>query len=87
MTAEASTALMFGGIFLPKPIADRKIMLVDTRQLSNPEKDRSIQERHCIGRHPGIIDEVLRSGTGMYLLPILCSVTEAYMIEAILANT
>ena len=44
-----------------QPIADRKIMLVDTRQLGN-------QERHCIGRHPGIIDEVLRSGAGMYLL-------------------
>ena len=54
--------------FLPKPIADRKVILVDTRQLSNPEKDRGNQERHCIGRHRGITDEVLRSGTGMYLL-------------------
>ena len=54
--------------FLPKAIADRKIMLIDTRQLSNPEKDRGNQERHCVGRHPKIIDEVIRSGTGMYLL-------------------
>ena len=43
-------------------------MLIDTRQLSNPEKDRGNQERHCLGRRPGIIDEVLRSGAGMYLL-------------------
>ena len=56
------------GNFLPKPIADRKIMLIDTRQLSNPEKDRGNQDRHRIGRHPGIIDEILSSGTGMYLL-------------------
>ena len=49
--------------YLPKAIADRKIILVDTRQLANPENDK-----HCIGRHPGIIDEQLCSGTGMYLL-------------------
>ena len=54
--------------FLPKGIANRRIMLVDTRQLSNPEKDRGNQDRHCIGRHPGIIDELLCSGTGMYVL-------------------
>ena len=47
--------------FLPKAIADRKTMLIDTRQLSNPEKDRGNQDRHHIGRRPGII------GTGMYL--------------------
>ena len=59
--------------FLPKAIADHKIivMLVDTRQLSNPEKDRGNQDRHCTGRHPGIIDELLRSGMGMYLLQYL----------------
>ena len=54
--------------FLPKAIADRKIILTDTRQLPNPESDRSNTERHCIGRHPGVIDEQLSSGTGMYLL-------------------
>ena len=45
-----------------------KIMLIDTRQLSNPEKDRGNQDKHHIGRHPGIIDEILSNGTGMYLL-------------------
>ena len=55
-------------IYLPKAIADRKIILTDTRQLPNPESDRSSTERHCIGRHPGVIDEQLSSGTGMYLL-------------------
>ena len=55
-------------IYLPKAIADRKIILTDTRQLPNPESDRSNTERHCIGRHPGVIDEQLSSGTGMYLL-------------------
>ena len=54
--------------YLPKAIANRKILLTDTRQLPNPEADRSSQERHCIGRHPGVIDEQLSSGTGMYLL-------------------
>ena len=54
--------------FLPKAIADRKIILTDTRQLPNPESDRSNTERRCIGRHPGVIDEQLSSGTGMYLL-------------------
>ena len=54
--------------YLPKAIANRKIILTDTRQLPNPEADRSSQERHCIGRHPGVIDEQLSSGTGMYLL-------------------
>ena len=56
--------------FLPKAIADRKIMLVDTRQLSNPEQDRGSQDRQCIGRHPGIIDQLLRSGTGMYFIQL-----------------
>ena len=55
-------------IYLPKAIADRKIILTDTRQLPNPESDRSNTERHCIGRHPGVIDKQLSSGTGMYLL-------------------
>ena len=55
-------------IYLPKAIADRKIILTDTRQLPNPESDRSSTERHCIGRHPGVINEQLSSGTGMYLL-------------------
>ena len=54
--------------YLPKAIANRKIILTDTMQLPNPEADRSSQERHCIGRHPGVIDEQLSSGTGMYLL-------------------
>ena len=54
--------------FLPKAIADPKIMLIDARQLSNPEKDRGNQDSHHIGRHPGIIDEGLILGTGMYLL-------------------
>ena len=53
---------------LPKAIADRKIILTDTRQLPNPEADRGNTERHCIGRHPGVINEQLSSGTGMYLL-------------------
>ena len=53
---------------LPKAIANRKIILTDTRQLPNPEADRSSQERHCIGRHPGVINGQLSSGTGMYLL-------------------
>ena len=55
-------------IYLPKAIADRKIILTDTRQLPNPESDRSNTERHCIGRHLGVISEQLSSGTGMYLL-------------------
>ena len=46
----------------------RKIMLVDTRQLSNPEQDRGCREKNCIGRHPGIIDQLFRSGTGVYLI-------------------
>ena len=54
--------------YLPKAIANRKVILTDTRQLPNPEKDRGSQDKHCIGRHPGIIDEQLSSGTGMYLL-------------------
>ena len=54
--------------FLPKAIANRKIILTDTRQLSNPESDRGSTERHCIGRNLGIINEQLDSGTGMYLL-------------------
>ena len=54
--------------YLPKAIADRKIILTDTRQLANPEKDRDSTDKHCIGRHPGIIDEQLCSGTGMYLI-------------------
>ena len=54
--------------FLPKAIADRKIMLVDTRQLSNPEQDRGSREKNCIGCHPGIIDQLFSSGTGMYLI-------------------
>ena len=53
---------------LPKAIANRKIILTDTRQLPNSEADRSSQERHCIGRNPGVIDKQLSSGTGMYLL-------------------
>ena len=40
--------------YLPKAIANRKIILTDTRQLPNPD--------------PGVIDEQLSSGTGMYLL-------------------
>ena len=50
--------------YLPKPIADRKIILVDTRQLSNPERrveDARRRTADCIGRHPGIIDQLLRS--------------------------
>ena len=54
--------------FLPKAIANRKIILTDTRQLPNPEADRGGVEKHCIGRHPGVINEQLDSGTGMYLL-------------------
>ena len=54
--------------YLPKAIADRKIILTDTRQLANPEKDRDNTDKHCVGRHPGITDEQLSSGTGMYLL-------------------
>ena len=53
---------------LPKAVANRKIILTDTRQLSNPESDRGSTDRHCIGRHLGIINEQLESGTGMYLL-------------------
>ena len=54
--------------YLPKAIADRKIILTDTRQLANPEEDRDNTDKHCIGRRLGIIDEQLSSGTGMYLL-------------------
>ena len=54
--------------YLPKAIANRKIILTDTRQLPNPEKDRGNQDKHCIGRPPGIINEQLSSGTGMCLL-------------------
>ena len=53
--------------FLPKTVTDRKIILVDTRQLSNLEQDRG-REKNSIGRHPGIIDQLLTSGTGMHLL-------------------
>ena len=53
---------------LPKAIANRKIILTDTRQLPNPEADRGSVDKHCIGRHPGVINEQLDSGTGMYLL-------------------
>ena len=52
----------------PLASLDRKIILTDTRQLANREKDRDNTDKHCIGRHPGIIDEQLCSGTGMYLL-------------------
>ena len=44
------------------------IILTDTRQLANPDKDRGSEDRHCIGRHPGIVNEHLSSGTGMYLI-------------------
>ena len=54
--------------YLPKAIANRKIILTDTRQLPNPEADPGNPERHCIGRHPGVINEQSSSGTGMYLL-------------------
>ena len=54
--------------YLPKAIANRKIILMDTRQLPNPEADRGSVEKHCIGRHPGVINEQLDRGTGMYLL-------------------
>ena len=54
--------------YLPKAIADRKIILMDTRQLPNPKADQGSVEKHCIGRHPGVINEQLSSGTGMYLL-------------------
>ena len=54
--------------FLPKAIANRKIILTDTRQLSNSESDRGSTDRHCIGRRLGITNEQLESGTGMYLL-------------------
>ena len=53
---------------LPKAIANRKIILTDTRQLPNPETDRANANRHCVGRHAGIVNEQLSSGTGMYLL-------------------
>ena len=53
---------------LPKAIANRKIILTDTRQLPNPETDRANANRHCIGRHTEIVNEQLSSGTGMYLL-------------------
>ena len=53
---------------LPKASVNRNIILTDIRQLPNPEADRSSQERHCIGRHPSVINEQLSSGTGMYLL-------------------
>ena len=54
--------------FLPKAIANRKIILTDARQLSNPESDRGSTERRCVGRNLGIINEQLDSGAGMYLL-------------------
>ena len=53
--------------FLPKAIANRKIILTDTRQ-PTPESDRGSADRHCIGRSLGIINEQSDSGTGMYLL-------------------
>ena len=62
--------------FLPKTIANRKIILTDTRQLSNPESDRGSADRHCIGRSLGIINEQLDSGTGMYLLQSTFEVIE-----------
>ena len=34
--------------YLPKAIADRKIILTDTCQLANPEKDRDNTDKHCI---------------------------------------
>ena len=49
--------------YIRKAIADRKIILVDTRQLANPEKDRDNTDKHHVGHHPGIIDEQLCSGT------------------------
>ena len=54
--------------YIPKAIADHKIVLIDARQLSNPEKDRDNTDKRRLGRHPGIVDELLCSGTGMYLL-------------------
>ena len=60
-----SIHLILGGFISPRPL---KIILTDTRQLPNPEKDRSSTDKHCIGRHPGIIDEQLSSGRGMYLI-------------------
>ena len=52
--------------YLPKAIANRKIILTDTRQLPNPEADCG-EAPH---RTPplGIINEQLNSGAGMYLL-------------------
>ena len=68
---------------LPKAIADRKIILTDTRQLPNPEQDRGNAWRHCIGRHTGIMNEQLVSGTGMFLIQ---STFEAIEKEAKLKN-
>ena len=68
---------------LPKAIADRKIILTDTRQLPNPEQDRGSAWRHCIGRHTGIMNEHLVSGTGMFLIQ---STFEAIQKEAKLKN-
>ena len=68
---------------LPKAIADRKIILTDTRQLPNPEQDRGSAWRHCIGRHTGIMNEQLVSGTGMFLIQ---STFEAIEKEAELKN-
>ena len=33
-------------------------------------------DKHCIGRHPGVINEQLDSGTGMYLLQSTFEVIE-----------
>ena len=44
-----------------------KDRLVDVRPLSDPDSGQN-RERGYIGRHAGIIDQLLRGGTGMHLI-------------------
>ena len=59
--------------YLPKPIADRTIILTDTRQLANPEKDRDSDDRHCIGHRCTVISSDIKNAY-FQAMPIDCIV-------------
>ena len=49
--------------YLPKAIADRKIILTDTRQLANPEKDRdNTSHRRAVEQRYGHVPHSIELG-------------------------
>ena len=67
MTVEASTAPTLGGIFSPRPLLIVRSCWWTLANFRIPSRIEEA-EKNCSGRRPGIIDQLLRSGTGMYLI-------------------